>query len=273
MLAQSAGRGTGNERRAGVSKVMGQWEEREGNPVRPGAPLRSVSGKRERLLRRGWLALIAFVSAGGLLAAPATEEDWFERDWSEQVEAVSDGELRFLAQPPREKVHHQHNRLTIHDSSLEDGWVDVLQCHEGLDAVPRAQVVFGRKRTRGVQLVSYRDIRKVWVEGASVQLEEVGPKAELCVKAQMRTLTLEPDGSYTLLNGPFMRRFLDGYYPLRVSADVSLESRRLAYADIDPPPQPGFHVWQNGSTVHFDAWFDGRLVTRLRFFPQGGDGS
>ena len=252
---------------------MSRRQKREGNAVRPRVRMQPMSVGRGRPPHRGWLALIAFASAGVLLAAPATEEDWFERDWSEQVEAVSDGELRFLAQPPREKVHHQHNRLTIHDSSLEDGWVDVLQCHEGLDAVPLAQVVFGRKRTRGVQLVSYRDIGKVWVEGASVQLEEVGPKAELCVKAEMRTLTRQPDGSYTLLNGPFMRRFLDGYYPLRVSADVALESRRLAYADIDPPPQPGFYVWQNGSTVHFDAWFDGRLVTRLRFFPQGGDGS
>ncbi|MDE2088983.1 MAG: alpha/beta hydrolase, partial [Gammaproteobacteria bacterium] len=75
------------------------------------------------------------------------------------------------------------------------------------------------------------------------------------------------DGSYSLRSGPFMRNFLDGYYPMRVTMRVNTRGL-LHYAGITPRPQDGFRVWQTAGEVHCDAWFEGKLLTEIRFQPR-----
>ena len=72
-------------------------------------------------------------------------------------------------------------------------------------------------------------------------------------------------------NGPYMRRFLDGYYPMRVTVEVRYQCGRLELAGLSPPRQEGFFVNQTPCGVAFDAWFEGKLRTELRFvdsFPE-----
>jgi hypothetical protein len=103
------------------------------------------------------------------------------------------------------------------------------------------------------------------VEGASVQLEGVGQGARLCISGEMRTLSDNGDGTFSLHSGPFMRRFLDGYYPMHVTLEVDYAGTGLRFLALTPAPQPGLSLSEGDHTVKIDAWFEGRLRTELRF--------
>ncbi len=179
--------------------------------------------------------------------------------------AVSEGELRFLTTPPEKPVHHHQNRITIFDRSLEDGWVRLEQCHEHLDAVPDAQITYREGRIRGLRVLKAENIGAVWAEASSVQLRNVQRGATLCVEAETKALARQGESGYSLSNGPYMRRFLDGYYPMRVSMTVRLATDKLRYLDATPPEQPGFRLRHQGNEVSYDTVFEGMLSTVLRF--------
>jgi len=195
-------------------------------------------------------------------------EEWFFDDADMLASQVNEGELVFLVAPPEKVVHHHYNRLIIDDQSLRDGWVKMEQCHENLDAISRVEVVFSKDRVRGLAVKKFSNIEKAWVEKSSVQMKNVGEDAQLCLTAESRALKINKDGSFSLRNGPFMRRFLDGYYPMRVSMDVDLKTSGLYFASISPQTQQGFKVWTRDRSVHFDAWFEGKLKTEIRFMPE-----
>ena len=207
------------------------------------------------------LAVLASVAKAG-------EEDPMADDLQARIARVNEGTLTFLASPPEKPVHHHHNELWMGAGSLEDGWLVLQQCHEPLDAVPRSQVVFRDERIRNLSVASASGIERVWVEGPSVQLAGVGAGAHLCVAADSRALSREDDGRYVIRNGPFMRRFLDGYYPMRVSMAVHYPCDRLRFVGATPPAQAGFAVNEGACRVDVDAWFEGRLNTELRFEPR-----
>ena len=194
-------------------------------------------------------------------------EDWFNDDSSARIDAVNEGQLVFLKQPPPKPVHHHHNTITLTDDSLSNGWALLEQCHEHLDKVPSTQIVFREGRVRQMEIASFHDIQQAWVEGSSVQLREIGPNARICLRMQSLVLIKNADGTYHVNNGPFMRRFLDGYYPMHVSMDVLLQTDKLRYLDITPPQQPGFRVTTSRQHVKFNVWFEGRLQTLIRFLP------
>jgi hypothetical protein len=208
-------------------------------------------------------------------AAGATEEgiDPFDDDLQARVARVNEGGLRFLATPPDRKVHHHHNEITLDARSIEDGWARLVQCHEHLDAVPRAQVVYRPEHIRHLKVLEARGIESAWVEGPSVQLQGVGSQAHLCVDAESRVLHRNGDGSVSVRNGPFMRRFLDGYYPMRVSLTVHYPCDALRFTGVDPAVQPGFALVQAPCRVDLNAWFEGRLNTELHFLPVAPEGA
>ena len=224
---------------------------------------------------RAWLLAASLCLPLAPGAEPPSREElekWFDAPPEKSAADVNEGELRFLAVTPAKPVHHHHNLIVIGDSTLRDGWAQLIQCHQNLDRVPAAQIMFSRERTRGLEITYQHGIGRAWVEGNSVQLKDVGPGAWLCISAASRALHDNLDGTWSLKNGPFMRKFLDGYYPMHVSMDVLIESPRLRFDQIQPPAQSGFRVWQVPGEVSFDAWFEGRLSTELRFTeaPSGG---
>ena len=70
---------------------------------------------------------------------------------------------------------------------------------------------------------------------------------------------------YSLSNGPYMRRLLDGFYPMQVSMTVKLDTGKLRIIDSIPGDQPGFTVRLQGNEVGYDTVFEGILTTVLRF--------
>lgn len=193
------------------------------------------------------------------------EEAWLNDDSDILTQSVSGGELNFLEPKENFDGHHHQNRITIYPSSLDDGWVTLNQCHDRLDVTGRVQIVYNPHRVRDLEITEQHNIDSAWVEGPSVQLNGVQPGARLCIRSRSQALTPNDDGSYSLHNGPFMRRFLDGYYPMHVTVDIRLPEDYLSFERITPSPQHGLHLQQQDNRVRMDAWFEGQLFTEIRF--------
>ena len=198
--------------------------------------------------------------------ATAAESDPFDDDslWDPPRYESNRGNLNFLTAPPDTPVHHHQNQITLAASSLDDGWVTLRQCHNDIDRVRRAQILYNAATTRDIEIESQSNIEETWVEGASVQLRRVQPDAELCIRARSQMLRILGDGLYVLENGPFMRRYLDGYFPMRVTVAVSWGDLDLSLAQSEPQAQPGFEVTESPHGVIIEASFEGRLMTELR---------
>lgn len=173
--------------------------------------------------------------------------------------------LRFLETPPAKPVHHHQNRIRIDPESLLSGWVRLAQCHDHLDPVPRAQITFREGHVRELRIDSASGIDKAWVEGASVQLQQVARGARLCLSLETRALHDAGGGGFYLVNGPYMRRFLDGFYPMRVTLEVEYPAQALALVGVFPQPQPGMTVTEHPGRIRLDARFEGELRTLIKF--------
>lgn len=193
--------------------------------------------------------------------AASSEEELFFKSVSD----VNEGKLTFLAKAPDKPIHHHHNHIFISDDSLKTGWVRLEQCHRHLDPVPSMQVVYGKDRSRHIRILRSENIGKAWVHENTVQMEQVEPNALLCVHLESQALRADDEGNFQLANGPYMRRFLDGYYPMRVTMDVTLETPKLRFTDVTPSPQTGFSFRENGRELAYEALFEGRLKTVIRF--------
>lgn len=225
-------------------------------------------------LRRLLGILLLMVFAGGSAvthAEPDAEDTWADHS-EEKALQVNEGELIFLpARAQAMDVHHHHNRIILHPSSLLDGWITLQQCHRHIDTVSEAQIVFHKERIRDLKIDSYRNISRVWVAGHTVQLRGVLHDAELCITGRSKALSSNQDGTYVLQNGPFMRRFLDGYYPMHVTMDIIFPANCLHIKHMSPQKQSGFEVWQDTNRLSIDAWFEGRLLTIITFSSNNND--
>lgn len=213
-----------------------------------------------------WSLLSTILLSVGNASATDTQLDWFNDDAEFKAAEVNEGSLVFLADVPEDAFHHHHNTLVLSASSLKDGWASLEQCHYNIDPVPLAEIVYGQDRIRDLTIDYYNNIGSAWLEDNSVQLKDVAPHASVCVHARSKALVHNADGSYSLRNGPFMRRFLDGYYPMRVSYDVVLpRDGLLKFVSIKPVAQKGFEVTQTAEGVSVNTLFEGKLNTEIRF--------
>jgi len=198
------------------------------------------------------------------LAWSQEQVDWDSFDDPDRLlRDINEGELNFLEKKPDKNVHHHQTKLVVLPDSIRTGWVKLLQCHENLDKFPKVQIVYHKDRIRKLELISWRNMEDARVEGATIQLTDTRQHARLCIKAESKALISQPDGTFIIQNGPFMRKFLDGYFPMRVSMDVRLP-HNLVFTGIEPVEQQGFKVTKSVHGVRFDAWFEGRLTTRIK---------
>lgn len=198
--------------------------------------------------------------------AAMSEEEMFFKGATE----VNEGQLRFLDKPPDNPVHHHMNLITLSQESIESGWARLEQCHSHIDPVPSSQVVYSRDRIRGLRVKRADNIGRAWVQDNTVQMENVGREAVLCVEAETRALAPDGQNGYVLRNGPYMRRFLDGYYPMRVSMTVRLTAPRLRFVTIEPAPRPGFLVTVDNTEIRYETVFEGELRTAIHFDLNAG---
>jgi len=183
----------------------------------------------------------------------------------ESAALVNEGSLHFLETAPTKPVHHHQNQIVIDRDSLDSGWVSLTQCHDHLDAVPLAQITFREGFIRNLKVDSAVRIEEAWIEGASVQLRNVEPGAKLCLSAQTRAFRDTGNGYYNLTNGPYMRKFLDGYYPMQVTLEIRYPAELLNLIDVTPPAQPGFALVERPGFIRVDTLFEGELQTLIQF--------
>ncbi len=175
---------------------------------------------------------------------------------------VNEGELRLLDRPPEAVSHHHQNRLLITPQSLNDGWITMYQCHSDLDKVPATQIVYAEGSVRDLEVMSSQNIGSVRIEGQTVQLTDIQADSEVCVTADRKALFHE-DGRYVLRLGPFMRRFLDGYYPMRVQIEVCYPTFLQL---VSSRPVDAMQRTRNKAAyAEIDIWVVGKLDVELVF--------
>lgn len=255
----------------------------------PTSPFRRSRSRWTTIAALVSLTYLLFPSFPSAVADDATGEEAFDWDaaWDEAEERareeqrliekarrVNEGELEFLTTPPGPDGARMEKRLEIDREALETGWAKMTQCHYHLDPAPAVQIVYNGERTRDIRVTRRDGVGKARVEGPSIQMREIEWGASLCVAA--RVLAVEPfpggDG-YLVENGPFMRRFLDGYYPMQVQLTVRWPENLLVFAGSEPPPQPGLRLEPGEDGVTLTAHFEGRLVSRLHLLPGPALGS
>jgi hypothetical protein len=84
----------------------------------------------------------------------------------------------------------------------------------------------------------------------------------VCLGLETRALWVK-DGTITIKNGPFMRRFLDGYYPMRVSMQVEYPAKSMRFTGMKP--EDVAHRMVNAGLLEIEARFEGRLNTEISF--------
>ncbi len=180
---------------------------------------------------------------------------------------IAGRELRFLPALPAQPIHYHHKHLTLSADSLESGWADHQQCHYRLDPVAALEVVFKKEHVRKLAIRRAEHIGRAWIEDSSVQLQNVGPDAVLCIASESRVVRQDAlSGRYTLTSGPYMRRYLDGYFPVQLTLIVDYPAA-LTLDDIQPP-ELRLHAIDLPGHLQIDAVFEGQLVITLGFTPK-----
>ena len=196
---------------------------------------------------------------------PEELEAWFYSDEVIPSQPTSEGELKFLTAPPPKPPTHSYNKITIIQRSIEDGWVELYQCYSQLDPVPDTVISYRYKAMRNLAIQSKYNIGKSSIKGQSVELLDVKKDAILCVSAEVRIFYQNRDGSYKLVNGPFHRKFLDSYFPYKVTLDIDYPSAKLQFVKSIPASQTGFKVEKKRNNLYIESVFAGKLNTEFVF--------
>ena len=198
-------------------------------------------------------------------AAGNDPEAWLEQDDAARALLVNEGKLEFLRDTQDRRVLQTRNRLTVTPESLRTGWVALHQCQGNLDPVSAVEVVYRYHGLRKLRVISTRRIKRARVEQNSVQMEQVEEGGEVCIEAEVQVLKPDGEGDYTLQSGPFHRRFLDGYYPVRLEYRIHWPAGLLQLESVKPEIQAGFSVREQSGELAIDTLFEGKLTIKLRF--------
>lgn len=215
------------------------------------------------------LRLTFLISCIILLSPPANaatddSEYLFNSDFNISTDDVNEGELVFLTTAPDKIPHQVNNTIQINSQSLKDGWARSQQCHTNIDALDNVEITYNSTMTRDLTITSSTHIGKSWVEDGNVELRNIKPHASVCVAYESKTLHFNDDG-VILRTGPYMRRFLDGYYPVHVNLKVSYPCKDLHFLHGNFSPQAGYHLTASDCNISLDTLFEGKLVSELSF--------
>ena len=198
-------------------------------------------------------------------AEPTLDESWLNDDSESKALQVNEGQLNFIDPIHDQSILYSDTHLWITPDSVQTGWVKMQQCYRHLDRVGRTDVVYAYREMNDLQVTRSEQIAQVRVKPHRVELEDVGKGAELCVQARVRILQRLSDNTYSMQNGPYHRKFFDGYYPYHVSLTVHYPGNELLLKRVEPEPQDGFHVTQKTGVLSIDSWFEGELRIDLEF--------
>jgi len=184
---------------------------------------------------------------------------------AEDHKTIGDEDLQFIIKPPAKPLYKHTTHITISQATLNTGWVINKQCHYNLDQVSALEVVFRKGGVRKLKIQRADNIKRAWVEGSSVQLEDIGANAVLCIRSETQSFRRQPlDNSYIWRGGPYMKRFFDGYFPMHVNVAIDYPSQQLKLTTIEPKVLKARAVSVPGH-IRIDTMFEGKLIIQLRF--------
>jgi hypothetical protein len=202
-----------------------------------------------------------------ILAAAETpvDESWLDDDSQWRAQQVNEGPLKFIDPIHEQSILHSDTHLWITNESRQTGWVRMQQCYRHLDAVGRTDVVYAYRKMKNLQVTRAEQIAQIRVGQHGVELVDVEKGATLCVLADVKVLQRLSDKTYVMQNGPYHRRFLDGYYPYHVSLTVHFPDTEMQIKRVEPEAQDGFYVTEKPGTLSIDSWFEGELRVGFEF--------
>jgi len=196
--------------------------------------------------------------------SPKDLERWFHSDDEHPTREVSDGQLTFLNSKVKKGTFRSDIDITIDQNSIDNGWVTLTQCYSNLDSIHRTAIVFRKNFIKNLTVLSSKNIKLAEVSGNKVLLQDITKNASLCVGINSRTFYQNEDLSFSLVIGPYHRKFLDGYYPYHLNLNIHYNPK-LKFKYSLPKSQPGFEIKQQSNSLLIDTLFEGRLKTEFRF--------
>ena len=191
------------------------------------------------------------------------EKAWLLDDSNLEAFNVASEQLQWTDKASKQN-YWLENRLMIDAKSLNEGWIRFAQCHHQLDPVAKIEVAYHPENTRQLRVQSHQGIRKTEIENHHVVLNKVSKGAQVCIEGESRTVKTTPQG-FNIQRGPYMRKFLDGYYPMIVEETIEMSGFKAKLIEALPQnPKEQTYWFKNG--VHYFAYhFEGQLKPLYRF--------
>ena len=196
--------------------------------------------------------------------SPTELEKWFNSDDELPTRKVNEGKLIFLSFPPKKNIFHSVINIYVDQNSIDDGWTRIEQCYSNLDPISRTAVIYRKNFIKNLRVLSSKNIKYANISGNKVLLKDVTKGATLCISANARNFYLNKDKSFSLVNGPYHRKFLDGYFPYHLKLNIRYIPK-LKFRYGTPKQQAGFQVKQSSNSLIIETLFEGRLKTEFRF--------
>lgn len=209
--------------------------------------------------------LILFFISSNVFAFTDEEERWLNAIDDADVAEKNIAKLKFIKPSSNSQPLHSINKLIISQKSINDGWVDLHQCYHHLDKLPEVDITYYYRSIKNLTLISKKNIDSATLKDQSITLTNIKDNAEICVSAEVRVFYQNPDQSFSLANGPYHRRFLDGFYPYHVTLQISYPESLLSFISSTPKQQKGFSVARKTNGLLINTYFEGILNTEIRF--------
>ena len=204
------------------------------------------------------------------------EKAWLESDMIDDNFHVNRGELTWVSPDKTQNQYRLENRIFLTPEAMKTGWVKFEQCHYQIDPINKIEVVYHTERSRNLKAIAFENIERVENQKASVVLIGVKKQAYVCIEGE--TLSFFPnqsleksqtkDATWTLKRGPYMRKFLDGYFPLQVTEEIHWSDTELQLNSPQDTKQLGKQIHIEGQQLNATYHFEGRLTLNYHFSQQ-----
>lgn len=193
------------------------------------------------------------------------EERWLNAIDDVDTTEKHEAKLKFITPHKSTHILHSINTLTISKKSINSGWVNLHQCYQYLDQLPEVDITYYYQSIKNLKITSKSNIDSATLNKQNVELKNIKDNAEICVNAEVRIFYQNQDQSFSLVNGPYHRRFLDGFYPYHVSLHINYPESLLMFRSSHPKQQDGFSVRHEDNMIFVDTYFEGILNTEVKF--------
>jgi hypothetical protein len=172
---------------------------------------------------------------------------------------AKEGELRFLVENPDPKGYWYSSRVLLTEESLRTGEVYLETCHHQLDPIRKVVIAFNPQRLIGLSVTSHQGIEAIESEAHRVTLSNVQRGAHICIALTSRALDQISPSQWRLQAGPLMRRYFDGYLPMKADLRVSWPQNLLRLESTSPARQPGVSIVASETGAEMLTVFAGRF--------------